>query len=343
MRPAKTQISLGIRLVWSESSQCAPWVAKDPMFLHADSEDSDQTGQMPRLIWVFAGRTCHFVGFVMRRLKIWKSLCENGTFIPCTCTVLPADLGSITLKCNALHYNYFQNYCIILQLRSFWECNELHYNYFTKVMNYITITFWCFFIKVLRNIRTCIQYIKCASYDNIAAIMYLWPILVVGRSYNALPNYIMLQNKNSDGRQNSYQNCFYLSQETNISGEMKCFSSVFFFPRTKSLSTIYCLEMHMFSVWYVPMHLCGVVLVCGSLVTENVWNEIFTIKSTMAESYYNTCTFKYLYSTEEEPAEEYVTAKHFCWGHSIFHFYILFQRFCQPVSKFLGEIFCQQC
>ena len=32
--------------------------------------DSDQTGWMPRLIWVFAGRTCHFVGFVMRRLKL---------------------------------------------------------------------------------------------------------------------------------------------------------------------------------------------------------------------------------------------------------------------------------
>ena len=30
---------------------------------------TDQTGQMPRLIWVFAGCTCHFVGFVMRRLK----------------------------------------------------------------------------------------------------------------------------------------------------------------------------------------------------------------------------------------------------------------------------------
>ena len=29
---------------------CAYWVAKDPRFLHADSEDSDQTGQMPRLI-----------------------------------------------------------------------------------------------------------------------------------------------------------------------------------------------------------------------------------------------------------------------------------------------------
>ena len=55
--PAKTQISLGIRTVWSESSLCTPWVAKDPSFLDADSEDSDQTGQMLRLIWVFAGRT----------------------------------------------------------------------------------------------------------------------------------------------------------------------------------------------------------------------------------------------------------------------------------------------
>ena len=57
MRPAKTQISLGICPVWSESSLCAQWVAKDPSFLHADSEDTDQTGWMPRLIWVFAGRT----------------------------------------------------------------------------------------------------------------------------------------------------------------------------------------------------------------------------------------------------------------------------------------------
>ena len=57
VRPAKTQISLGIRPVWSESSLCAQWVAKDPSFLHADSEASDQTGRMPRVIWVFAGRT----------------------------------------------------------------------------------------------------------------------------------------------------------------------------------------------------------------------------------------------------------------------------------------------
>ena len=66
VRPAKTRISLGIRPVWSESSLCTQWVAKETSFLRADSEDSDQTGRMPGLIWVFAGRTNHLVGFVMR-------------------------------------------------------------------------------------------------------------------------------------------------------------------------------------------------------------------------------------------------------------------------------------
>ena len=57
VRPAKTRITMGIRPVWSETWLCAHWVAKDPSFLHAYSKDSDETGQMPRLIWVFAGCT----------------------------------------------------------------------------------------------------------------------------------------------------------------------------------------------------------------------------------------------------------------------------------------------
>ena len=62
-----------LRSAWAfaqsdQSSLCAHWVGKDPSFLHADSEDSDQTGRMLRLIWVFTRRTCHFVGFVMRCL-----------------------------------------------------------------------------------------------------------------------------------------------------------------------------------------------------------------------------------------------------------------------------------
>ena len=51
-----------------QSSLCAQWIAKDPSFLNADSEDSDQTELMPRIV-IFAGRTCHFVGFVMRWLS----------------------------------------------------------------------------------------------------------------------------------------------------------------------------------------------------------------------------------------------------------------------------------
>ena len=53
----KTQISMGIRPFWSESLLCAQWVAKGSVLLQADSEDSDHTGRMRRLIRVFAGRT----------------------------------------------------------------------------------------------------------------------------------------------------------------------------------------------------------------------------------------------------------------------------------------------
>ena len=55
--PAKTQISLGIRPVWSESLLSA-WRKLGPLATHwAHSEYSDQTRRMPRLIRVFAGRT----------------------------------------------------------------------------------------------------------------------------------------------------------------------------------------------------------------------------------------------------------------------------------------------
>ena len=64
VRPAKTQIRMGIRRVWSYVVfACAQWLAMDPSFLYV--EDSDQTERMSSLIWVFAGRTCYFVGFVI--------------------------------------------------------------------------------------------------------------------------------------------------------------------------------------------------------------------------------------------------------------------------------------
>ena len=57
VRPAKTLISLGIHPVWSESLLSA-WRKLWSLATHwAHCHDSDQTGRMPRLIWVFTGRT----------------------------------------------------------------------------------------------------------------------------------------------------------------------------------------------------------------------------------------------------------------------------------------------
>ena len=57
VRPAKTQISLGIRPVWTESL-LSEWINLGSLATYwAHSEYSDQTGRMPRLIWVFAVRT----------------------------------------------------------------------------------------------------------------------------------------------------------------------------------------------------------------------------------------------------------------------------------------------
>ena len=77
---------LRLRPVWSESSLCAQWVAKDPSFLHADSENSDQTGRMPRLIWVFAGRTATLLVLSCRGLFY-----VHPSFKGCTLTVLWYD------------------------------------------------------------------------------------------------------------------------------------------------------------------------------------------------------------------------------------------------------------
>ena len=82
VRPAKTQISLGIHPVWSESSLSA-WRKFGSLATHWEqSEDSDQTGQMPRLIRVSAGRS-HFVGFVMMRFKYFTLGIARFWFMRC--------------------------------------------------------------------------------------------------------------------------------------------------------------------------------------------------------------------------------------------------------------------
>ena len=66
---AKTQISLCICPVWPESSLCA-WRSIGTLATHWAQVKTDQIWWMPRLIWVFAGRTGHFVGFVVLWLHV---------------------------------------------------------------------------------------------------------------------------------------------------------------------------------------------------------------------------------------------------------------------------------
>ena len=55
--PAKTQINLDIRPVWSESSLSARRKLMSLATHWAHTDDSDQTGRMSRLSWVFARHT----------------------------------------------------------------------------------------------------------------------------------------------------------------------------------------------------------------------------------------------------------------------------------------------
>ena len=80
MQPAKTQISLGICPVWSESSLTAQLVAKNPKVLDADSEDSSDWVDAhadPSLCW-FCHASAHIID--MRRVmrKAVYAICKHS-------------------------------------------------------------------------------------------------------------------------------------------------------------------------------------------------------------------------------------------------------------------------
>ena len=64
--------------------------------IERNSEDSDQSGRMPRLIWVFAVRTCHCVGFVVLRLIIG----EDGEAPDNLSVIIETSTGCRRLKKN---------------------------------------------------------------------------------------------------------------------------------------------------------------------------------------------------------------------------------------------------
>ena len=104
MRPAKTQISLGIRPVWSESSPSA-WRNLGSLTTRwAHSEDSDQTGRMPRLIWVFVGRT----------LILLVLSCRGSDSLFCISNLHQSQINKDSIFCPWIRRNAFPHKTRIL-------------------------------------------------------------------------------------------------------------------------------------------------------------------------------------------------------------------------------------
>ena len=125
----------------NQQNECAQWVAKNPSFLYADSEDSDQTGPG----WsVFAGRTvtllvlpwgCSFIGIILSRDRIAKTLirlciaqsdlrlcCSHMALTGFAMTQLNYDprnpLGSINHQSNSPTSTFFIYYNAVVSLRT---------------------------------------------------------------------------------------------------------------------------------------------------------------------------------------------------------------------------------
>ena len=83
VRSAKTQISLGIHPIWSESSLCAQWVAKETSFLHTDSEAHTHFVGfvVSRLLFIHSSKKSHNED--LKHLCIDKQLCNTHTNIKC--------------------------------------------------------------------------------------------------------------------------------------------------------------------------------------------------------------------------------------------------------------------
>ena len=119
VRPAKTQISLGIRPVWSESSLSA-WRKHWSLATHwAHTEDSDQTGRMPRLIWVFAGRT------VILLVLSWGGSFVATTTTPTTTSAIPTvkSTTSQVRICPAFDGSNCRVECLAMDVKGCLICN----------------------------------------------------------------------------------------------------------------------------------------------------------------------------------------------------------------------------
>ena len=106
VRPARTQISLRIRAVWSESSLFARRNVASFLPKNAASEDSDQTARMRRLVWIFAGRTCPRVRFLTLRCNWCWLIKMDGENRQVRTPLISHGIICVTQLCDMKGYTY---------------------------------------------------------------------------------------------------------------------------------------------------------------------------------------------------------------------------------------------
>ena len=112
--------------VWPESLLSAWWNLGLLPTHRAHSEDADQIGRMPKLIWVFAARTLVFVGFVMSWLILncnWRTqiqVIEHSFFTVWNpAFYLNKSISNfsftIVFACNCWPVCFYQNHLILFR------------------------------------------------------------------------------------------------------------------------------------------------------------------------------------------------------------------------------------
>ena len=164
--PAKTQIGQGNRPGWSESSLSA-WRNLGSLATHyVHSEDSDQTGQMPRLIWFFDGRTVTLLVLSCRGSYFKRLLGRTSLFAYTQCKELDKASDRATSWHSACALEDLQTkWYGYLSSRDMAPRAWLIYMYGLKWMNYVA-----FILKVSKTKIMSTTTVLCCHYRSCTAL-----------------------------------------------------------------------------------------------------------------------------------------------------------------------------
>ena len=146
--PAKTQIRLGIRPVWSESSQCTQWVAKDPAFLLGTAKILIRLGGCPGWSESSLGAQpfcwfCHFAAHIVngKQLMLVRLLFEEQSNVGLHCLLRHTQYNSLP----------YSHVCWQCNLKAGSWSNEMHEHLILRILISFSLTM---------NNSTCIKKIK---------------------------------------------------------------------------------------------------------------------------------------------------------------------------------------